>query len=118
MRPIPPKLKNEMEADPYYKICARWRNCKDHVCSANPRTGQLIEWEHALIFAGKQINERWAIVPICWWAHSGGGLKKQINVWLALNRATDEELQKYSKLIDYVRERGRLNAIYGVPKFV
>ncbi len=116
MRKIPEKLRNEMAADPYYKVCARWRHLKDHVCMANPRTGQLIEWEHALIFAGKQINEVWAIVPICWWAHSGPGLKKQINVWLALNRAKDEELLEYSKAINYTRERDRLNATYGVPK--
>ncbi len=105
-----------MANDPFYRVCARKRLLNDHVCGADPRTGKLIEWEHALIYAGSQVNEKWAIVPICWWAHSGPGLIKEINVWIALNRATDEELLKYSKSTPYLRERQRLNAIYGVPK--
>lgn len=117
MRPIPPKLKKELEQKPEYKLCMRRHALKDHVCQPNPRTGQLIEWEHALIYAGQQINEEYAIVPICWWAHSGPGLKKEINVWLALNRATDDELRAISKAVDYIRERARLNAIYGIPIF-
>lgn len=30
-----------------------------------------------------------------------------------LNRATDEELIRYNKAIDYIKERERLNKIYG-----
>ncbi len=116
MRTIPPALREQMAADPFYKICARARLLKDHICSGDPLNGKLIDWEHALIFAGKQINEVWAIVPICYWAHRGPGLVKEINVWIALNRASDADLAKYSKLVNYVRERARLNAIYGTPK--
>ena len=89
---------------------------KDHVCEADPLTGKLIDWEHSIIYGGQQLNEAWAIVPICYWAHRGPGLKKEINVWLALNRATDDELRAISKAVDYIRERERLNAIYGIPK--
>ncbi len=105
-----------MASKPFYKVCARRALLKDHECGANPLNGQLIEWEHAIIFAGKQLNEEWAIVPICYYSHRGGGLVKEINVWIALNRATDAELEAISKATDYKHERNRLNKIYGMPK--
>lgn len=105
-----------MQKDPYYKVCARRTLLHDHVCEPNPLNGQLIEWEHTIIYAGKQLNEKWAIVPICYLTHRGGLLVKEINVWIALNRATDEELNRISKAIDYKRERDRLNKIYDMPK--
>lgn len=116
MRPIPPKLREDLANRPEYKTCMRRHALKDHVCEADPLTGKLIDWEHAIIFGGKQLNEAWAIVPICYLVHRGGKLNKEINVWLALNRATDDELRAISKAVDYIRERARLNAIYGVPK--
>lgn len=116
MRPIPPKLRQEMDADPLYHICLRNHILNDHECQPNPLNGQLIEWEHAIIFAGQQVNEKWAIIPICWYVHSGPKLNKEINVWLALNRATVEELKAVSKVVQYVNMRERLNKLYGVPK--
>lgn len=113
MRPMPIKLRNEMDMDEYYHRCARYDLLRDHICKPDPISGKLIEWEHAFIFAGKQINERWAIVPICWLAHRGGYMVKEINEWIALNRATDEELRKYSKAVDLIYKRNYLNKIYG-----
>jgi hypothetical protein len=109
MRPISPKLKEEMERDPYYKKCAR---IQDGGC------GGRITWEHALIFAGRQINAKWAIIPLCEYHHAvgayqdRGNLLKEKNVWIALNRATDEELIAVSKAINYRNMRERLNRIY------
>lgn len=111
MRKIPEKLKKEILSDPDYKTCTR----KDHDCDGR------ITWEHAIIYAGKQLNEKWAIIPLCAYHHSvdfhqdGDGLNKEINVWIALNRATDFELSMISKVIPYLKERARLNAIHGVP---
>lgn len=113
MNNIPPKLKTELAVDPYYKVCAR-SGLFGHVCSGR------VTWEHALYYAGKQIQARFAIVPLCEFAHSvckyqdGGDMSKEINVWIALNRATDDELRAISKTINYLRERQRLNNIYGV----
>ena len=112
---IPLKQRSEMAFDPYYKVCARQEALHDHTCEGR------ITWEHALIYAGKKVQEPWAIVPLCEWAHSvnscqdGGGLDKEINVWLALNRAPIAALQQMSKAIDYFRLRKVLNAKYGVP---
>ncbi len=94
MRPIPPKLKQEMSDDPYYKHCAR----------ANSACSGRITWEHAYIYAGKQINEKWAIIPLCVYHHLGEGLDKHENQRIALSRATDEDLAKYPKK-DWEKEK-------------
>jgi hypothetical protein len=110
MRPIPPKLREEMASDPYYKVCAR---LNDGPC------GGKITWEHALIHSGRQINAKWAIIPLCCRHHGvnewqdKGSLCKEKNVIIALNRATDEELREVSKAVDYLRLREHLNKKYG-----
>lgn len=102
-----------MTNDPFYKSCSRNDLLGDHICQPNPMNGQMIEWEHAMYYRGQQINEKWAIIPLCWWSHSGGGLVKDISKWIALNRATDDDLKKISKGEDYFFTRRKLNAIYG-----
>ena len=111
MRPISKKVKDILDNEP--DICALLdRNCQGRITR-----------EHSLIYAGRQIDEAWAIIKICAWHHSvdqfqdGGGLNKERNVWVALNRATDEELLKYSKAINYIREKERLNKKYGIYNF-
>lgn len=101
-----------MAQDPEYKRCLRASVLGDHECQADPATGRLIEWEHAIIYAGKQLQEKWAIIPICWHTHRGPGLNKRINEMLALNRATDEDLKKISKSTDYIHLRKYLNKKY------
>ncbi len=86
-----------MALDPYYHSCARQAAFHDHVCQPDPVTGKLIEWEHAFIYAGQQVNEKWAIIPLCWFVHRGTGLNKKINQFLALQRATPEDLAKYPR---------------------
>ena len=85
MRPIPPKLRERMAADPYYKGCAR----ADFECRGR------ITWEHAFTYAGKQINEFWAIIPLCEYHHLGEGLNKAVNQIIAARRATKEDRKKY-----------------------
>ena len=93
MTPIPLKMRREMAEMPFYKHCAR------HNDECNGR----ITWEHALIVAGKRLNEIWAIVPLCAYHHSvdyhqdGAGLVKELNKWIALCRSTPEDLAKYPR---------------------
>lgn len=111
MRRISARVRKALldEAD----VCAR--KC-DGGCAGR------LTWEHAIIFAGRQLDEPWAIIKLCAHHHAvdeyqdGGDLQKEKNVWLALNRATNEELQAISKAKDYIRERERLNGIYGYPR--
>lgn len=106
MRPISQKVKEQLEQEP--DICAR--NIDGH-CDGR------ITWEHALIYAGRQIDEAWAIIKLCEYHHAvnkyqdGGNLLKEKNIWIALCRATDIELEKYSKA-NYKGMRERLNRIY------
>lgn len=108
MRKISLKVKEQLLQEP--QVCSRR---SDGSCKGR------ITWEHALTYAGKQIDEVWAIIFLCEYHHAvnnyqdNGNLTKKKNVWIALNRATDEELKKYSKAINLIEQRERLNKIYG-----
>lgn len=107
MRPISPKVKEALLQEPQVCLRADEGNCQGR-----------ITFEHALIYAGKQIDEVFAILRICEYHHGvnkfqdGGDMNKEKHVWLALNRATDDELRKYSKAVDYIALRERLNKKY------
>lgn len=111
MRPISPRVRRILDQEP--DVCA---------LRGHGACGGRITREHALIYAGRQIDEAWAIIKICARHHSvdeyqdGGILDKEKNVWIALNRATDEELEKYSKVVNYKLMRDRLNKKYGIPR--
>ncbi len=106
-----------MAADPYYHSCARNGILHDHVCRPDPlRPSKLIEWEHAIKFRGRELQKKWAIIPICYHVHRGDGLNKEINVWIALNRATDEELKEISLSENMIEKRNRLNEKYGTSE--
>lgn len=106
MRKINKTLKNKIASDKYYQKCSR-------LCDGNCQG--KITWEHAIIFAGRQLNEKWAIIPLCEYHHAvnqyqdGGDLNKEINVCIALNRATDRELLATSKAVNYKELKNRLN---------
>ncbi|MCH8331720.1 MAG: hypothetical protein IH946_10165 [Bacteroidetes bacterium] len=103
MRRIPEKLRQEILADSYYKTCARE---EDGGCEGR------ITWEHVWIYAGIQINEKWAIIPLCWRHHLGNMLMKTKNQWISLNRATPEDLEKYPRMA-WDQKLNYLNSIYG-----
>lgn len=88
MHPIPPRLRRELSKDPYYQTCAR----ADETCQGR------ITWEHAILYAGRQVQERFAIIPLCYFHHLGSGLVKRINIQIAMSRATPEDKKKYPRL--------------------
>ncbi len=91
-----------MANDPYYKKCA-----------VTGTTSEKIDWHHNLIFAGRQVNERWCIIPLAKSVHDKIERYKDKVDWIMLNRATDEELERYSKVINLKDKRDRLNKTYG-----
>lgn len=107
MRKISPKVKSILALEP--QICARTHEggCEGH-----------LTYEHAIIYAGRQLDAPWAIIKLCEKHHAvnnfqdGGDLQKEKNVWIALNRANDDELRAISKAIDYLKLRERLNKKY------
>lgn len=92
--PIPKNILTEILVDDYYKKCARHteKTCKGRVT-----------FEHVFIYAGKQIQEVWSIIPLCEYHHDvlsyqdKGDLQKELNQHIALQRATDADLEKYPR---------------------
>lgn len=93
--------------NPYYKSCAR----ESFDCQGR------ITFEHAVIYAGRQLQEEWAIIPICAYHHAvdefqdGGDLDKEINYFIALMRATPDDFEKYPRN-SWHTDRARLIAKY------
>ena len=81
------------------------KKCIHAGCSGRP------EWEHAFIYAGRQINERWSIVPVCAFHHRGSGLVKGFNQYVALTRASDDDLKKYPR-VDWENVKKHLTKKY------
>lgn len=86
MNNTPQRIKKVWAQQPMPE-CAR----KSDECSGK------ITKEHALIYAGRQVQELWAIIDLCWYHHLGAGLNKRVNELIALRQATDEDLAKYPK---------------------
>jgi hypothetical protein len=109
MRKVSQKVKDIVLSRP--QVCAR--------NAENDCQGRLT-FEHAIIYGGRQLDEAWAIVILCEYHHSvntfqdGGNLDKEMNVWYALNQATDDELRRVSKAINYLALRDRLNKKYSL----
>lgn len=97
---MPPSLRAELAADPSYKVCI-----------VTGSTNGKIEWHHNLIYAGKQVQERFAILPIMQYIHDKADIEhvKAILDWIMLNRATEDELFRYSKAVNLKEKRDRLN---------
>ena len=86
MNNTPLKLRKKWATDPP-RTCMR----ADENCSG------ILTKEHALLYAGRQVQEDWAILDLCWAHHLGEFLNKRENIRIALSRATKEDLLKYPK---------------------
>jgi hypothetical protein len=107
MRKIPEALRQDMQNDPFYKRCC-----------ITGTTAEKIDWHHAVIFASRQVNEKWAILPLARSVHEQVHREpyKSMCMWIALNRATVDELRPYCKAIDYIAQRRYYNERYGIPR--
>jgi len=93
MHPIPLDVRAVLEKRPemhrciYCKIKAEREKC----CDMYGRRNGRVEWEHAFIYSGKQIQEWWAIIGVCYYHHRGDGQNKDFNKWCALKRVTAKQ---------------------------
>lgn len=102
MQQIPKKLRAEMSSDLYYRRCC-----------LTGRTDK-IQFHHNLIFANRQVQEKFCILPVCEAVHilaRDKDIKEKLD-WISLNRADDATLKKYSKVEDLIEKRNRLNKKY------
>lgn len=118
MTPIPEKIKKQIVADPDYgcnkegkaTVCMLVGN-HGHTC------GGRITMEHAIIFAGSQVQEKWAIISVCAKAQEvdqyqdARTMNKDMNKWVAMSRATDEDLKRMCKE-EWLNEIGKLSKTY------
>jgi hypothetical protein len=93
MRPIPPKLREEMAEDQWYKSC-----CLSYLGGCEGK----IDWHHHLIYAGRQVNEKFAILPLCQVHHKQANnqeVRERLDL-IMIARGKDK-LNLYSKAIDW-----------------
>ena len=102
MRPISQKNKDIINTDPYYKRCLRY---KEGTCSGR------ITIEHTLCYSGRQIDEIWNLLPLCWYHHLGDGLDKLWNEWVSINRMVKKDEEKYPRK-NWKQLRSYLNGKY------
>lgn len=94
-----------MENDPFYKRCC--------VTGVGQSAYSKIEWHHNFTWMGKRLNEKWCILPVLKEIHDKEKQKdiKETLDRIMLNRADDETLKKYSKAVDLIAKRDRLNKV-------
>ena len=90
MRTIPKKIRDQLSDMPYMKKCI--------YCGSQSN----IEFEHSLIYSGRQINEVYSINPLCHTCHRGysGTIKREIkdySEFIAIVRGLKDLVKKYSK---------------------
>lgn len=109
-----PELREEIGNDPEYSRCALLG------LQFGPCEGRVTR-EHAFIYKGSKIQEKWAIIPCCA-AHHGVDFfqdapteaPKEVREWVALNRATDEDLSRFNRAVpSYFFQKNRLNEKFG-----
>lgn len=109
MNHIPTALNKELNEDPFYTKCCLWflGGC-----------GGRIERHHNLIYAGKQYQAKFCILPAC---HDHHDMARKTEIkerfdWVMLNRATEQEILSISKAINYTFVLARLNTKFGQYK--
>lgn len=109
MNNMPRKLREDLSRDQEY---ARGY-CIYHGRFHGP--GVKTEWHHNMIFAGRQVQERFAILSICKEVHDKANWKqvRERLDWIMLNRASNDDLVFYSRAGDLIRRREILNEKYG-----
>lgn len=100
MSPIPKKIRKILNADQYMKTCV---NCK---------STQHIEFNHALIYSGRQIQEVYSILPLCTTCHRGysGTIRREIKDFcelIAITRGTADLVKKYPRF-DWITRKNYL----------
>lgn len=99
--PIPLRIREELENDPYMTRC---------ILEFLPPCNGRIEWQHAMTYAGKRVNELYTILPLCQKHHKEQGAFRSQQEWAIRERilhfgAGKKFATKYPKsnLIDLLR---------------
>ena len=90
---IPIEIRERLAADSFMYQC----------CVADDDCGGKIEWNHALIYAGKKVEVWWAILPMCLYHHANTD-RKDIRKKLVriMRKRSGGELKEFEKVKRYV----------------
>lgn len=102
MRKIPKALIREMVASPFYRKCC-----------VTGKGNYKIDFHHNFIYAGRQVNRRWCILPLTKKVHDNIVKYKDRCDWIMLNRAPLRDLLEFSKGGSLIAKKNRLNKKYG-----
>lgn len=107
---IPKKLNDQLNRDPEYRVCML-------TGEAGTREDPL-ERHHNLIYAGSQVQERFAILCIKRSLHQKAHAEftRARLDWIMLCRASTDELLRYSKAEDLFLKRAQLCKAFGIWK--
>lgn len=110
MTRIPAKLRKQLAQDPFYQRCC--------ITGKSALPGDRIEWHHNLIFAGKQVQARFAILPVLKSMHELAHMRaiKDRLDWVMASRMSGEDLELYGKGRDWIHRLEYLESLFG--KFV
>jgi hypothetical protein len=87
MRAISAKIKKILLADEHMKKCV--------LCESSS-----VQFHHVFIYSGRQIDEAWAISPLCQQCHKKAHSDRYIKAIVennALSKTTEEDLKKYPR---------------------
>lgn len=106
IKKIPKEIRDKLSKDPFMKTCCL--RDKMFLCFGR------VEWHHNLRYSGKRQNEWWSLLPLCHDHHAVADNKqvKEYLDWVMLNRAPDDDLNKYPK-IDWIQRALYLSEKYG-----
>jgi hypothetical protein len=74
-----------------------------------------VQFHHNLIYGGSQVDDAWTILPLCKTCHDNEkrrDVKEKLD-WIMLSRGTNEQLLKYSKVVNLIYRRDQLVAKFG-----
>jgi len=99
---IPDAVRDELSKSDFMKVCCFCGNDKP-------------QWHHNLIHGGRQVQEVWAILPLCKSCHDQVNIKsfRRLADWVMWNRAPHEAIDKYSNVLNYKAHKEHLNSMFG-----
>lgn len=104
MRPIPIALRKQLAVDPYMAKC-QYRGCGK----------QDVEWNHAILYCGRQLNTWYAIIPLCTYHHRGnfGTIWPEVKAWCELEaiKRSNREIEKDCPRVNWEQRKVYLEKI-------
>lgn len=107
MNCIPKKLRAQLANDPFYRRCC--------ITGEAAKPWDRVQWHHNMTFAGRQVQARFAILPVLESVHRKAN-KKSVREkldWIMLNRMSTEDLLLFGKGINWYGRLEYLNQKYG-----